>query len=39
MCIDPMGMVWLKDLMVRKPKPTNTTSANSLVSTLRRSHG
>lgn len=23
MCIDPMGMVWLKDLMARKPKPTN----------------
>lgn len=25
MCIDPMGMVWLKDLMARKPKPTNAT--------------
>lgn len=25
MCIDPVGMVWLKDLMARKPKPTNTT--------------
>lgn len=25
MCIDPMGMVWLKDLMARKPKPTNTS--------------
>jgi hypothetical protein len=25
MCIDPMGMVWLKDLMARKPKPTNST--------------
>jgi hypothetical protein len=25
MCIDPMGMVWLKDLMARKPKPTNPT--------------
>jgi hypothetical protein len=25
MSIDPMGMVWLKDLMARKPKPTNTT--------------
>lgn len=24
MSIDPMGMVWLKDLMARKPKPTNT---------------
>lgn len=24
MCIDPMGMVWLKDVMARKPKPTNT---------------
>ena len=23
MCIDPMGMVWLKDLMAHKPKPTN----------------
>ncbi len=25
MCIDPMGMVWLKDLMAHKPKPTNAT--------------
>ena len=25
MCIDPMGMVWLKDIMARKPKPTNST--------------
>lgn len=25
MCIDPMGMVWLKDLMARKPKPSNST--------------
>jgi hypothetical protein len=25
MCIDPMGMVWLKDLLARKPKPTNTS--------------
>lgn len=25
MCIDPMGMVWLKDLVARKPKPTNPT--------------
>ena len=25
MCLDPMGMVRLKDLMARKPKPTNTT--------------
>ena len=25
MCIDPMGMVWLKDLMARMPKPTNAT--------------
>ena len=24
MCLDPMGMVWLKDLMARKPRPTNT---------------
>jgi hypothetical protein len=23
-CIDPMGMVWLKDLLARKPKPTNS---------------
>ena len=25
MCIDSMGMVWLKDIMARKPKPTNST--------------
>jgi hypothetical protein len=25
MCLDPMGMVWMKDIMARKPKPTNTT--------------
>lgn len=25
MCIDPMGMLWLKDLMARNPKPTNAT--------------
>ncbi len=25
MCLDPMGMVWLKDLMARKPKPTNAS--------------
>jgi hypothetical protein len=24
MCLDPMGMVWMKDLMARKPKPGNT---------------
>ena len=24
MCCDPMGMVWMKDAMARKPKPTNT---------------
>lgn len=24
MCIDPMGMVWLKDLLARRPKPTNS---------------
>ncbi|HTX82237.1 MAG TPA: hypothetical protein VME44_08675 [Streptosporangiaceae bacterium] len=23
MCLDPMGMVWMQDLMARKPKPTN----------------
>lgn len=23
--IDPMGMVWFKDLLARKPKPTNTS--------------
>ena len=25
MCADPMGMVWLRDVMARKPKPTNTS--------------
>jgi hypothetical protein len=25
MCVDPMGMVWLKDILARKPKPTNTS--------------
>jgi len=25
MCLDPMGMVWMRDLMARKPKPTNTS--------------
>jgi hypothetical protein len=25
MAIDPMGMVWFKDLLARKPKPTNTS--------------
>ncbi len=25
MCLDPMGMVWMKDVMARKPKPTNTS--------------
>ncbi len=25
MCLDPMGMVWMKDVMARKPKPTNAT--------------
>jgi hypothetical protein len=25
MCIDPMGLVWLRDLMARKPKPSNST--------------
>ena len=24
MCLDPMGLVWMRDLMARKPKPTNT---------------
>jgi hypothetical protein len=24
MCLDPMGMVWMKDQMAGKPKPTNT---------------
>jgi len=25
MCLDPMGMIWMKDLMTRKPRPTNTS--------------
>jgi hypothetical protein len=25
LAIDPMGMVWFKDLLARKPKPTNTS--------------
>jgi hypothetical protein len=25
MCLDPMGLVWMKDIMARKPKPTNTS--------------
>ena len=25
MCLDPMGLVWMQDLMARKPKPTNTS--------------
>src|SRR6266704_4407180 len=25
MCLDPMGMVWMKDVMAKKPKPTNTS--------------
>jgi hypothetical protein len=25
MCLDPMGMVWMRDLMARKPKPTNSS--------------
>jgi hypothetical protein len=25
MCLDPMGMIWMKDIMTRKPKPTNTS--------------
>ena len=25
MCADPMGMVWMMDLMAGKPKPTNTS--------------
>jgi hypothetical protein len=25
MALDPMGMVWLKDILARKPKPTNTS--------------
>ncbi len=23
MCLDPMGMVWMRDVMARKPRPTN----------------
>jgi hypothetical protein len=25
MCLDPMGMVWMRDIMAKKPKPTNTS--------------
>lgn len=25
MCCDPMGMQWMRDVMTRKPKPTNAT--------------
>ena len=25
MCLDPMGLVWMRDLMARKPKPANTS--------------
>ncbi len=25
MCADPMGMVWIKDLMAGKPAPTNSS--------------
>jgi len=25
MCLDPMGMIWMQDVMSRKPKPTNTS--------------
>jgi hypothetical protein len=25
MCLDPMGMVWMRDLMAGTPKPTNTS--------------
>jgi hypothetical protein len=25
MCLDPMGMVWMRDLMARKAKPTNSS--------------
>jgi hypothetical protein len=25
MCLDPMGMQWMLDVMARKPKPTNAT--------------
>lgn len=25
MCLDPMGLVWMRDLLAGKPKPTNTS--------------
>ena len=25
MALDPMGMIWFKDVLARKPKPTNTS--------------
>ncbi len=25
MCLDPMGMIWMRDLMARKPRPSNTS--------------
>lgn len=25
MCLDPMGMVWMRDVMARKPRPTKTS--------------
>jgi hypothetical protein len=25
MCLDPMGLVWMRDLMAHKPRPTNTS--------------
>ncbi len=25
MCLDPMGLQWMQDVMARKPKPTNST--------------
>jgi hypothetical protein len=25
MCLDPMGMVWMKDVMAKKPRPINTS--------------
>jgi len=25
MALDPMGMVWFTDVLLRKPKPTNTS--------------
>jgi hypothetical protein len=25
MCLDPMGMIWMKDVMAKKPRPTNTS--------------